>query len=202
MYIIKKFRHDSFDQISHWIIVFICIYCLYMDLHNEVSVDSLSITSSSCGTSNTTSLKRRLSYNVENEVNNQSSSTHKSSMTSEAMLWNSMIETEANRLRQEILLDSDFDCPKSKFKESVESKKSTPPSSIIDRCSVKTTSDSDPVGVTFEDKSTQVSNEDQWISDCEDFSLINTLDYSPASNENYLITRSGNMYFFTLPYAI
>ena len=78
VYIIKKFRHDIFDQICHWIIVFICRYCLYMDLHNDVSVDSLSVTSSSCGTSNTTSLKRRLSYNVENEVHNQSSSTNKS----------------------------------------------------------------------------------------------------------------------------
>ena len=116
-------------------------------------------------------------------------------MSSQTVPWDSRIESEANRLRQEILLESDFECLKTKSKESADIEISTSPSSILDKSSVHTCSDSNSRGVVLEDKSIQVSEQDQWISDCEDLSSVSNLDSRLASSENYPITRSGNMYY-------
>ena len=157
VYIMKKFRHDIIDKICHWIILFVFRYCMYVELQTELSVDSLSsLSSSSYSTTNITSLKRRLIYNIMNEVSSQSSSTNQSSKSSQTVPLDSRIESEANRLCQQILLDSDFES----LHKSEDIGISSSSSSILDTSSVNTRLDSNPGGVVLEDKSTQVRDQD------------------------------------------
>ena len=81
VYILKKFRHDILDRICRWMILFICRWCLCQNLQNALSLDNLSLSSSSCGINNSTSLKRRLSTTLEDGGLIESSSDNKSSMT-------------------------------------------------------------------------------------------------------------------------
>ena len=193
-YILKKFRHDILNRIYSWIILFICRCCFCQNLENALSQDTLSITSSSCDSKNTTSLKRRLSSNLEHGVSTESSSDSKDSLTSKEIPWNSMIGTEANNIRKKILFDSDFESAHSDSKPSMISEVSTPPSSIIERCSIETNTDSNPCADRIEDKSIKVSKDELCNSDCEDSSTTTTPDRSD-SNNNYLITRSGKRFY-------
>ena len=195
VYILKKFRHDIFDRICRWMILFICRWCLCQNLQNALSLDSLSLSSSSCGINNSTSLKRRLSTTLEDGGLIESSSDNKSSMTSKEILWNSAIGTEADKICQKILFDSDSDSAHKDSKASVISEVSTPPSSIIDTCSIQTSIDSTPSGVILEDKSTQVSIDDLWFSDSEDITITKPTYSSDANKRNYLITRSGKKFY-------
>ena len=93
------------------------------------------------------------------------------SKSSQTVTWDSRIESDANRLRQQILLDLDFESWH-RSKDSEDIGLSTSPFSILDASSVNTGSDSNPGGVLLQDKFTLVGDQVQWTSDCEELYLI------------------------------
>ena len=185
MYILRKFRHDILSRLYLYVIMFICRVCLCQNLEHALSLDNVSVKSSSSGSKLTTSLKRRLSTCSDDVDMTDNLSDSKDSSGSGEITWDSVIESEADKIRKKIVFESDLDS-----KQSVLSNVSTPPSSIIDICSIHSTTDSKQSVVGMEEKSTQVDQSDLWISDCEDMAVTIT-----PENKDYLITRSGRKFY-------
>ena len=168
-YLVRKFRHDIVDKIWLMIQIVIFRYCIYVEIQYVNALDQQSSsTSSSSPSSNSSShmtrLKRKLSFNIVNEISSRTSLPSRTSDSSKPVPWDNVIAKDAIRIAEDILMNS----------ESKDVPLSTPPSSILDTSSMSSSSDSNR-SVILVDRCTQVSDPDQSISQSEDLPYLTVI---------------------------